>query len=282
MNTLSLLIAAYAIILSIIEGVAATKKLTRLWKSRHLRKIWGIKDGDFVVVVCSELDEEDSQHVEPREFIYTRKYGDIDAYFEVVITLLRLFPRIKLQVMSSGEAESTRVDMTQHVILIGGPDYNAITRNILQKGVTRYVYRSPEENASPTYPGEIVLYCGQTDHESCESIDEKDYGYFERIRNPNNPATNVILIGGCHTLGVTGAAKAYSMGDGLRGAIPGIVLKNARETAKRITRNSEFAVLVSAERNAQTIPAPIVSVDNIIGPIKEVRTPRLWDSLIKR
>ena len=59
-------------------------ELRNYWRTRHLRKVWGIKNGDQVIVVCSELDEPEArQQVEPREFIYSYKYGDLDAYIEV-------------------------------------------------------------------------------------------------------------------------------------------------------------------------------------------------------
>jgi hypothetical protein len=241
-------------------------KYKRRWPTRHLRKVWGLKNGEHVIVVCSELEhpEELQRAGEEREFIYHRKYGDLDAYFEVIITLLRLFPRIRLSVFSSGETEHTRIDMAEHIIVVGGPDYNVVTEQFLDKGITHYAYRSPDGEPSLINPKEIVLYCAQGEHEYCETTDERDYGYFERIRNPNNPTRNVILLGGCHTLGVSAAVKAYSVAPTEQGDIRTIVLKNARNTAKKISRRSEFAVLVRAERAAQTITVPIVRRRDIV------------------
>ena len=45
----------YGLILSIVAAIISTKKLWRFWRTRHLRKVWGIKNGDDVSVVCSEL-----------------------------------------------------------------------------------------------------------------------------------------------------------------------------------------------------------------------------------
>jgi len=272
LDDVSFLVNVYAIILSIIGVVLYMKKLRWLWKTRHLRKVWGIKSGDNVLVICSELDEpEKRQNVEPREFIYNLKYGDVDAYFEVVVTILRLFPKIKLCVMSAKEAENTRIDLGKHLILIGGPDYNSITARILKKGITRYQYKSPYvEKQSESNPGEIVLYDTLRDKEFCEKIDEKDYGYFERVKNPNNPQKKIILIGGCHTVGVTGAVKAFSMSESEQGEIPMIVLTNAQKVAKKILDNCEFSVLVSVDRVGQTISVPIVEESNIMmGRCKE-------------
>jgi hypothetical protein len=230
-----------------------------------LRKVWGIKDGDYVAVVCSELDKpEKRQRVEPREFIYSLKYGDVDAFFEIIITLLRLFPRIKLQICSSGEAENMRMDLSRHLILIGGPDYNVITQRILEKNITQISYRSPFlDEASSSCPEEIVIFETVTKQEYCEQSDDRDYGYFERIRNPHNPKSNIILVGGCHTTGVTCAAKAFSMAESERGELPRIVLENAKRVARRICRDSEFIVLIKGERFGQTLSTPIVENDKI-------------------
>ncbi len=141
-DSLAFSVKVYALIVSIIGVILSTKKIGRIWRTRHLRKVWGIKNGESVIVVCSELDDGFArQHIEPKEFIYNLKYGDVDAYFEVIITLLRLYPNIKLRIMSAGEAENTRFDLAQHLILIGGSDYNTLTekysRKILQDMTTR-------------------------------------------------------------------------------------------------------------------------------------------------
>lgn len=264
-NYIHLLLVAVAILLIIIEVILKAKKIARLWRTRHLRKVWGIKNRDYVIVVCSELDNpEERQNVEPREFIYNLKYGDVDAYFEVIITLLRLYPNIKLRVLSAGEVENIHIDLARHLILIGGPDYNSITKRILEKGITQFDYRSPYvKEKSTEHPEEIVVYDKLNDKEYCELTDEKDFGYFEKIKNLNNPEKQIVLIGGCHTLGVTGAVKAFSMAESEQGEIPTIVLKNAKIVAKKISKDSNFSVLISAERIGQTINVPVVDVNKI-------------------
>ena len=263
-DSLSFGVKVYALIVSLLGVILSTKKLSSMWRTRHLRKVWGIKNGEYVIVV-SELDDASRrQNIEPREFIYNLKYGDVDAYFEIIITLLRLYPNIKLRIMSAGEVETTRIDLAQHLILIGGPDYNAFTEKILKKKITRYDYKSPYVAIqSIQHPKEIVVYDKITGNEYCELDDEKDYGYFEKVKNPNNPESQILLFGGCHTIGVTGAAKAISMADSENGEIPKVVLKNAKNIAKKINKISNFAVLLSAERIGQTINTPIVDVNKI-------------------
>src|SRR5712691_4007826 len=122
LNSIKFWVNLYALALSLVAVLLSTGRLRRFWKTRYLQRVWGLRNGDSVTVVCSELENpEVRQNVEPREFIYSLKYGDVDAYFEGVITLLRLYPRIKLRVMSAGEADATRIDLARHLIVIGGP-----------------------------------------------------------------------------------------------------------------------------------------------------------------
>lgn len=265
-NKISLFVNIYALLVTVIGVLLSTKRIGRFWKTRHIRKVWGIKDGDYVIVVCSELDKPAKrQNVEPREFIYNLKYGDVDAYFEVVVTLLRLFPKIKLHIMSSGEAETRHIDLSQHLILVGGPDYNIITTEFLNKKITRYQYKSPDfGEPSKSFPKEIVIYDSIKKQEFCEVTDKKDYGYFERIKNPLNPKKKIIFLGGSHTIGVTGAVKAFSMFDSEQGEIPETVLLNAKKVAKKTPKESEFSVLFIVERVGQTINTPTVKEDLIL------------------
>ncbi len=277
LESIASLIAVYSLITTALTAQLSTRKLLHWWRTRHLQKVWGIKDGDSVIVVCSELeDPEHRQLVEPREFIYNLKYGDVDAYFEVVITLLRLYPAIKLRIMSAGEATATPVDLARHLILIGGPDYNALTEQILSRHVTQFNYRSPDgDTQSKKNPEEIVLYDKFNQKEYCfstetpgDGVNDRDFGYFERVANPNNPERNIVLIGGCHTIGVTGAVKAFSMAESEEGKIQGQVLTNAALVVKRIGKAQAFAVVVSVDRVlGQTISTPVVkSADITVRP----------------
>lgn len=265
LSDVSIWIKLYTIVISIFGAIKLTKKQILLWNTRNIRKIWGIKDNDYVIVICSELDEPiNRQNVEPREFIYNLKYGDVDAYFEVIVTLLRLFPKLKLRILSSGEAQTTTFDISQNIILIGGPDYNEIAAKFLSNNLTQIKYRSPFlDEKSKINPNEIVIYHKDSDKEYCQLDEMKDFGYFERINNPHDPQNKIILIGGCHTIGVTAAIKSFSLSKSEHGEIPNVVLNNSKKVAKLINKNSEFSIIVNAERFGQSINTPIVKDDLI-------------------
>ena len=161
--------------------------------------------------------------------------------------------------MSAGEAGTTQLDLARHIVVIGGPDYNPLAKRILSDAGTRYNYKSPYvAKKSKRFPDEIVLYDKVKGQEYCYTIEEKDFGYFERIQNPFNPKSRIILIGGCHTIGVAGAIKAFSMMPNDDGEIRSSVLRNAKLVAKKIKKLEKFSILMKVEQIGQTISVPIV------------------------
>lgn len=261
LDSIKLVIYFYAFVLSCIHGFKLTRSLIHRSKTRHLRKIWGIKDREDVILVCSELDNPEIEQIVCGEFIYNRKYGDLDAYFEVVYTLLRLYPNLKLRILSCGEVVKIKLEYDKTIILIGGPDYNSITEELLS--YSQFEYRSPDWVKSIEHPDEIVLFHKETQKEFCGNISKKDFGYFERIINPHNRKKFVIIVGGCHTIGVTGAIKAFSLVPNEQGEIKNYVLSNSKKVAGKISKKSEFAVTVNAEKANQTIHTPEVTDDSV-------------------
>jgi hypothetical protein len=276
LDSVAFWINVYVVLLSLGTAFSWTRGFLRLRRTRHFRHVWGIRDGDQVTVVCSELDEpERRQLIEPREFIYNLKYGDVDAFVEVLVTLWRLFPSLKLRVMSAGEAEKTRLDLETHFVVIGGPDYNVLAGRVLDWGETQFDYRSPPDKErrsrylrmqSVKYPLETVIHDRTNGAEHCHQTDTRDYGYFERIPNRHYPKRQVIIIGGCHTIGVAGAAKAFSMAVNEHGKIPSSVLDNVALVAKTIGKADRFSVVVEVERIGQTISVPLVRECDITVP----------------
>lgn len=276
LDSISFWVNLYAIILTIIGSFIYIRKIPHLWKTRYLRRVWGIKDGEKVTIVCSELDDpEKRQNLEEREYIYSLKYGDLDAYIEVLVTLLSLYPSLKLRVISVGEINHTKQDLSTHIVVVGGPDYNELTKKILKTDKTRFNYKSPYlEISSETYPDEIVIFDKITNKEYCSLTDDEDFGYFEQLPNPYNPENKVILLGGCHTIGVTGAVKAFSSGISDDGKISKIVLRNSKNIWKWFPRKwkylprkfrttQHYSVLLQVHKIGQNISIPEVKDGNI-------------------
>lgn len=257
----------YTVVLSVIGVIAAQRQFQRHWRYRHIKKLWGFKDGDKVLLVCSELDEPvKRQLVEDREFIYLMKYGDLDAWVETIFSLLRVYPNIELWLVSAGELAQAQVDLDSHIIVIGGPDYNGLTDQLLsmKNGTTRIAYRSPDlSEKSKTAPAEIAIFDKITDSEFVGTNLSGDYGYFERISNPHDRLKNIIIIGGCHTVGVTGAAKMFSAFSNGRSDLPATVKENAKLVSSIVGSRNPFSIVCHVAKVGATVACPSIRMSRL-------------------
>jgi hypothetical protein len=266
LNDASNFVTEYSFLAGVIGGLLTTYRLRRNWKYRYLRKVWGMRGRDSVVLVCSERNNpEQHQNPDRREYIYLLKYGDVDALVEVSNTLLRLYPDIDLKILSSGEADTVSLDLGSHIVLIGGPDLNRLTRRILEMDQTRFDYRSTYiDKPSSSDPEEITIFDKTDGKEWFSKSLDRDYGYFERIRNPMSANHNIILIGGCHTIGVTAAARMFSLSQAARPDSAAIVLNNAKRVSRRINRGQRFSLLVRTHKIGATISTPVLPDSAVI------------------
>ena len=253
--------AVISMILGIKELVEKIKRKKFERKYKYLIKLFaGIKNKDKITIICSELEEADRLKYDPskfpREFYYHHRFGDIDAYIETLATISTLFPKSELKLMSSEDAQSERSSgfKKNHLILVGGGDFNKTASQFLNSKNTQIGYREPlpEECGVSEDKEEIILYNKKKPSEKYwidtqEWKDTKeqqgewvDYGYFEKIVNPENPKKVAILIGGCHSLGVTSAIKAFS-------------LYNQDETREQMEENSKY-VVEELQRQQRLLP----------------------------
>jgi hypothetical protein len=263
---ISILITVVSIFLVIYDKTGSINEIRERWKLRHLRKIFNFKNGEKVIVVCSELPVEDGgqQILEKREYIYYRKYGDLDALFECLLSMIKNFPKVNFEIRTSSE-NITNLDA--HIIVIGGPDYNMQAKNIIKDrdSSTRFDYSEIDD--------EIVIidrndknktpYYFPTKSE-CEAEDE-DYGYIEKIPNPNLEckSKSIFLFGGCHTIGVTGAVKYFSVFSNGTFNISKIVLNRARSIVKdKSIDKNKFALLFRVKRIGTNIDIPRLVKDD--------------------
>lgn len=269
----------YALMITITTTVTVTRKFVRNWPYRHIKKILGIRNGEKVVLLCSELpDAEQRQWVEPREFIYLMKYGDVDALLEIVASLLRIYPDIDLKILTANDVEHVHVDLGKHVILVGGPDYNPLARRLISDGKTAIAYCSQDiGRSSATQPDEITLLEKVCNKEHHRSSRDTDVGYFERFENPYSKKHQVLMFGGCHTIGVTSAAKAFSAYSGGRNDLPSAVTNNARVVAKVTTHATAFYIMFDAKKVGVNVAIPEISPDEInIVSVKAHSKWKIW------
>jgi len=185
------------------------KSIVSFMEERHgeefyFRQVWGFEQTEPVVVACSELPYADQfQKPESSEFFYLGKLGDVDSLVEVLTNLNSLYPRANIDFKSANEVSPE--SLQKNIVLVGGPDYNQLA--------DRFSDRIPLEYCTEEDPHNIYLRhekTGETYHPSINKESTVDYGFFAKTKNPYNPKNNLIFLGGCHTYGVYGAAKAFA------------------------------------------------------------------------
>lgn len=243
---------------------ALERGIIRFLKETHapayyFKELWGFGEYDEVLVVCSELDEpEKRQHPEPNEFIYLGKYGDVDALVETLITLHRLYPNLKVIFRSANEINMVPQELSTHIILIGGPDYNKLTRIFEKYSPFSYLRGEKEED--------IFIKRKSTNEVFIPFVEDEligkfiDYGFFVKMKNPYNPLKKLIMIGGAHTYGVFGAIKAFSYFSNDKKEIS---YQNCVSIIDALGNDPEFAILFKVESVGCTVLTPKVDLSNI-------------------
>ncbi|GAA4815315.1 hypothetical protein GCM10023232_08760 [Sphingosinicella ginsenosidimutans] len=259
-TAIGVILGVGAILNSVVQGIRAAPRYVRY---RLARRFFRFRNGQRILIVCSELDNaEQRQWVEPNEFIYMLKYGDLDALFGLVSLIREIYPRCRLEILSSNEALSKSVDLECDLILIGGPDYNKVCERVMAEAdaYAQYV-EIPCDDTDPS----IALCTKDTGIWKGTDVKE-DYGYLEVVENPFAKGQRVFFFGGCHTIGVTGATKMFQLKNELGGGLT----KRARENIRKLIRFYRFRarmlVIFRVTLLGATVPEPNLSTAQFFGP----------------
>ena len=224
------------------------------------KSLWGFSEYDDVLVICSELEEpEKRQHPEPNEYIYLSKYGDVDSLMEVLVTLHRVYPELKITFRSANEVATIPEQYTGNIILIGGPDYNRITGLFQEYSPYEYVEGVNEYDIRIRHKNKGTIFIPQIQEEKgLKKI--TDYGFFIKRKNPYNPSKKLVMIGGSHTYGVFGAIKAFSYTDMKRDEL---AFHNCRKVVEILGNDPDFCVLFKVNALESSVLTPELSPDHL-------------------
>lgn len=173
------------------------------------RQVWAF--GDDVLTVPIHIIAADS--ATPSEFrstvnpdhIYLDNLCDKDSLVELSMLLARLYPQSEIQRFSI--LDYPRAALNEHVVLLGGIGTEGVDNNTLARDFCESLgLRVSYKEHSMIYDN--VEYPCVFDKEGHLCTDQ---GLFGRFTNPWNKAVQVFLVQGIHTLGVLGAAKAFSL-----------------------------------------------------------------------
>ena len=240
---------------------AAWKTLPRLVRYRLLTRFFSFSRTGRVIIVCSELEDPSGrQWVEETEFIYLMKYGDIDALFELSLMIREAYPNVKLEVMSAQEVLKSQIDFNADFIVIGGPDYNQFAARLIESGHTHIEYSIPDWDDESSSNDQIKLSDKITNRDwSMDDSRSTDYGYIEVLNNPFHDGSRVFMFGGCHTVGVTGAARLFKLQNGSQLGLNKMASKNLKRLLACRGKSEHYGAIFKVELVGETVGIPDLS-----------------------
>ncbi|MEV4839901.1 XRE family transcriptional regulator [Nonomuraea sp. NPDC049486] len=171
---------------------------------------WQFDDGKQVVIVCARLpgewlarmpyvDPDDPHHIE----LYT--YADLDALFELHGHIRAFNPASEVRRHTPDELEPD--DLTSHLVLLGGVDWNDLTTNVFQD------LGLPVEQVND-WDGEHGPYFSSSDRRFHPKLSggrlREDVALFYRGENPYNAECTLTICNGMYGRGTLGVARALT------------------------------------------------------------------------
>ncbi|MEV4012963.1 helix-turn-helix transcriptional regulator [Nonomuraea angiospora] len=179
---------------------------------------WHFRDGEPITVICSQVPEADRAKIpyaDPSspDYIELYKYSDLDSLFELWGHLRAANPRSPVKLVSTEDLRSD--DLTTHVVLLGGVDYNAVTGAVLAQA--ELPVRQVPDWEGEKGPYFEVIEGGDTRRHytvTAGSGDNlqllEDVGFFYRGVNPDNVERTLTICNGMYGRGVYGAVRALT------------------------------------------------------------------------
>jgi transcriptional regulator with XRE-family HTH domain len=178
-------------------------------------RFWQFSNNRSITIVCAQLPEEeitDSPLTNPRhpDYVVEYTYSDVGALMEIYGHLRAVNPQSDVKIRAA-HSELMSDDYTDHLVLLGGVDFNHVTQNVMRMidiPVTQGSRPKAVEAGAFSVAG--VGDFGPTVH-----VDQKgnrtllrDVGHFYRGPNPFNKLRTVTICNGMHGRGVLGAVRA--------------------------------------------------------------------------
>ncbi|HEV2784083.1 MAG TPA: helix-turn-helix transcriptional regulator [Actinophytocola sp.] len=208
-------------------------------------ELWHHDRAEKLFVVAPELPPgERMPYADERNVNYIRlaRYGDLDAFFEMFVSLTRM----GYTNLSHRSAREHGIGTARNLVLIGGPTWNPLTRSFM------HLLNLPVEQ-HPAAGGEAGYFTASDGTAVVPSVlgesqVVEDIGLFVRATNPTNPDTDVTICTGVYTYGVLGAVHLFTN--------PRLAGENVRAVQERLGQARAFAVLFRVKVIDGRVPTP--------------------------
>jgi transcriptional regulator with XRE-family HTH domain len=209
------------------------------------------KDQKPITIICSRLPEEmrrSMPYTNPRDPDYVRSYtyADIDSLIELFGHVRAVNPTAVVNIRAADDLDED--DYTSHLLLLGGIDWNPVTRDIQQR--LSLPVKLGDRPDSELYGGEFEVVVGDEagkviapvlDTVGRQIILREDVGHVFRGRNPYNQARSVTLFSGMFGRGTYGAVRSLTDAR--------FRDRNEQYLQKRFGRFASFSILVRVSIN---------------------------------
>jgi len=181
---------------------------------------WHFRDQANVSIICARLPEalrDKIPYADPTDPDYVRaySYADLDALIELHGHIRAVNPAAQVNIRLADALVED--DYTAHVVLLGGVDWNQVTRDILRRLhlPIRQVWSSQEERLydgafEVGEVGEPVKLRALVDTVGDQRVLREDVGHFFRAINPYNAQRTLTLCNGMFGRGTYGAVRALT------------------------------------------------------------------------
>jgi hypothetical protein len=139
--------------------------------------------------------------------MYMREKTDLDTVFLLTETLSRVYPEMEIEVKSPekfSDLDLHKLGDRVNLVVIGGPDYNIVAKEFNHETPYRYIYEGQDIYLENLLTGKIHRPIFNEDNKSAT-----DFGFLVRT-NLYSGSSKLLIIGGCRTWGVYGAALLLS------------------------------------------------------------------------
>ncbi|WP_233223322.1 helix-turn-helix transcriptional regulator [Amycolatopsis sp. CA-128772] len=207
-----------------VERKELLEELLRLREGREaavanpVTDVWTYPAGEDVTIVCAELPRELRVHLEyvdpeSADFVTLYTYADPDALIELYGHIRAKNPENHVGFRKTEEL--TPDDYTTHLVLLGGVDWNTVTRDVIERVdlPVKQVVRADEAPTSEPggfrvqRDGGSVLFPPLLDSEGHLL---EDVAHFYRGVSPFNRKRTVTVCNGMYGRGTLGAVRALT------------------------------------------------------------------------
>ncbi|MEO3890226.1 helix-turn-helix transcriptional regulator [Nonomuraea sp. B5E05] len=179
---------------------------------------WHFADGEPITIICSQIPHDEREKItyaDPSspDYIELYKYSDLDSLFELWGHVRAANPHSLVTLRATEDLRAD--DLTTHVVLLGGVDYNEVTAYMLSR-IELPVRQVPdwEGERGPYFEvdegGETHRHYTVTSGSGDGVRLTEDVGFFYRGVNPDNTSHTLTICNGMHSRGVYGVVRALT------------------------------------------------------------------------